>query len=260
MFATVLAVTAVIAWSATAAVAVADLVGTGTRTDRVAKAGLMLAAGFTIAACLAQVLTHGLEGLVGRGYRLLFLATIISVGALALRRKSALRAVTAFTAPFGALLVASQLFSQHGESVELDMMPLLMVHIGLVLVGIGGFALAAFVSTLYLLQERQLRTRNFGPLFHRLPSLEELDTAAFRLVVWGFVSYTAALVLGFMWTAQAHADAGFGRVGLAVVAWGVFAAVIHTRVTTGWRGRQSALMTIVGCIATYVVLAGYMIR
>ena len=141
-----------------------------------------------------------------------------------------------------------------------EILPLLMIHIGLVFVGIGTFALAALAAALYLVQERQLRMRRFGSIFQNLPSLEELDAASFRLVGWGFVVYTVALAFGFVWTAHSHAATATGRVALAVIAWGIFAAVIHTRITTGWRGRQAALMTIAGCVATYVVLAGYILR
>lgn len=259
MMSTVLAVIAVIAWSATAAVAVADLVGNGTRTDKVARAGVGLAAAFTLAAGVAAMAEFGMEGLVGRSHRFGFLAGVVSLGALTMTRRGAMRAMTALSAPFASGLLAAHLFSAHGAA-DGPMEPLLVVHVGVVLIGIGAFALAAFLSVLYLMQERQLRQRKFGSLFQRLPSLQELDAAAFRLVLWGFVAYTVALIVGFVWMAQSAANPGFGRAGLAVMAWAVFAAVIHTRVTTGWRGRQSALMTILGCITTYAVLAGYMLR
>jgi ABC-type uncharacterized transport system permease subunit len=48
------------------------------------------------------------------------------------------------------------------------------------------------------------------------------------------------------------------RVVLSVLAWVVFAAVIFTRLRTGWRGRQAAWLTILGCIATVVVLGLYL--
>jgi ABC-type uncharacterized transport system permease subunit len=169
-----------------------------------------------------------------------------------------MRAANAFVGAFSAVGVSSFLLAPSGPAGATP--PVLAVHIGLVLIGIGTFTLSAVASMLYLVQERQLRNRNFGPLFQKLPSLEELDTASFRLVAWGFVVYTAALVLGFTWIAESHTDMGPSRTGLAIAAWVIFAAVIHTRITTGWRGRQSAIMTIAACIATYVVLIGYVAR
>lgn len=254
------AAAAVIAWSATAAVALTDLTGSTPRTGTVAKGGLVLAVVFTLASSVAALVTGGASALLAQGHRGVFLAGVIGLGALVIRRGSAMRGTSALVAPFGAILVGTFLLSPARVAPHSELTPLVVTHVMLVLVGMGTFALAAFVSMLYLLQERQLRRRTFGRLFHRLPSLEELDTAAFRLVVWGFVVYTVALVLGFAWTAHVQAGAANARVLLAVVAWGIFAAVIHTRVTTGWRGRASALMTVAGCAATYVVLAGYMAR
>jgi ABC-type uncharacterized transport system permease subunit len=262
MLATALSVVAMIAWSATAAVAVADMFGDGPRTGRVSRAGLFSAVLFTGAAASAIVSDSGIEGLLGPPGRFAFLALSIGIGALVLVRRLPMRATVALVAPLGAVLLAAYLLAPEHmpEKHDTELFPLLLVHIGLVLVGVGTFALAAAASSLYLVQERQIRRREFGKLFHKLPSLEELDAASFRLVLWGFVVYTVALAFGFAWTAQTEADAANFRVLLALVAWGTFAAVIHTRVTTGWRGRQAAKMTIAACVATFIVLAGYVIR
>jgi drug/metabolite transporter (DMT)-like permease len=49
------------------------------------------------------------------------------------------------------------------------------------------------------------------------------------------------------------------RTTLAIVAWVVFGAVIQTRITSGWRGRQAAWMTVIGCAATFDVLGFYLV-
>lgn len=258
MLAISLAIVAVIAWSASAAVSVADLFGEGAQTERVARAGIVLGTIFTTASLLSVIASDGLAAAVGPANRYLFLAMVFGIGAAVLGRKISMRAANAFVGVLGAAGVSAFLLAPAGPAGPT--FPVLAVHVGLVLIGIGTFALSAVASTLYLVQERQLRNRNFGPLFQKLPSLEELDTASFRLVAWGFVVYTAALVLGFTWTAQSQTSMGPTRTGLAIAAWLIFAAVIHTRVTTGWRGRQSALMTIAACVATYAVLIGYVAR
>lgn len=262
MLAAGLGIVAAIAWSATAAVAAADLLGEDQRTIQVARAGALLGALFTAATSVALVVEHGIDGIVGPPYRFVFLATVVGLGVVVAGKRFAMRGASALAAPLGAVLMASYLLSpQHmAAAADNQMDPILVVHIGLVLVGMGTFALAAIAAALYLVQERQLRKRSFGPLFHRLPSVEELDTASFRLVLWGFVVYTAALALGFTWSAQSPGSASGPGTALAVIAWAVFAAVIHTRITTGWRGRQSALMTIAGCATTYLVLAWYVFR
>ena len=259
MIATSFAIAAVIAWSASAAISVADLFGEGARTQRVARAGCVVGTVFTIAALIGIIRYQGFAAAVAHANRFLFLATVVGVGATVLQRRINMRAANAFVGVFGAVSVTAFLLAP-ARLAEAPVGSLLSIHIGLVLAGIGTFALAAVASILYLVQERQLRKRNFGSLFHKLPSLEELDTAGFRLVAWGFVVYTAALILGFVWTAQSESPLSNGRVALAIIAWGIFAGVIHTRLTTGWRGRQSAIMTVAACVATYIVLMGYVAR
>ena len=259
MLATSFAIAAVIAWSAGAAVSVADLFGEGARTERVARAASAFGTVLTLASLSAIVSAQGVSAAVGPANRFLFLAAVVGVGALALRRRINMRAATALVSVFGVVGTAAFLLAPT-RLADTPMVPLLTVHVGLVLVGIGTFALSAVASTLYLVQERQLRKRNFGSLFQKLPSLEELDTASFRLVAWGFVVYTAALILGFVWMAQSGSDATTVRNGLALAAWAIFAGVIHTRITTGWRGRRSAIMIVAGCVATYAVLMGYIAR
>ena len=47
---------------------------------------------------------------------------------------------------------------------------------------------------------------------------------------------------------------------LALVAWLLFAAVIHTRYTSGWRGRKPAILTICGFASAIAVLGVYLLR
>lgn len=258
MLATPVAVCGVVAWSAVAAVATADLVGDGRRTLRVARALSGLAAALTLGAALAVAVVEGPSTLFGAGAAALTLAAFVSVGALALGRRASMRGVNALVGVLGAVLLALFLLAPSSVSGPRDHTEtLLYTHVGLVLSGVGAFALAAITSILLLVQERQLRARQFGRLFQRLPSLEELDAASFRLVVWGFVAYTTALALGFVWLSRADDGRSPLRAVLAVVAWATFAAVIHTRITMGWRGRRAAWMTIAGCAVAFSVLAGY---
>jgi len=52
--------------------------------------------------------------------------------------------------------------------------------IQIVVVGFG-------LALLYLASERQLKSKRPGRLFARLPSLDLIDRAGYRLAVWGFI-------------------------------------------------------------------------
>jgi ABC-type uncharacterized transport system permease subunit len=115
------------------------------------------------------------------------------------------------------------------------------VHVGLVLSGFAGFALATAISALYLWQERRLKRHAAGVLRLGPPSLLGLDTLAARTGAVSFVFLSAGIGLGL---ARGHpfdlAVAG------ALAAWGVFAASLLMRREFGWTGRRAAYLTVAG--------------
>ena len=50
---------------------------------------------------------------------------------------------------------------------------------------------------MYLVQDRQLKTRQLHSIFYHLPPLTDLFRAITRLLWWGFALYTLGLVSGF---------------------------------------------------------------
>jgi ABC-type uncharacterized transport system permease subunit len=253
----VVTVFAVIAYLATAALFGSDLLSEH-RTATVGRIGYVLSVVLTTGVVAAIAVQDGAVALLRGGGLYATLAFVLGAGHAVVLRTLKIRAGGVLVAPLSALLLlASLLAPLRPATPEEAQQALIFTHVGLVLIGLGIFALAAVLAVLYLLQERQLRLRQFGPLFHRLPSLEELDTAHFRLVGLGFVVYTVALLLGFVWMFDTTLASSTSRIALALVAWAIFAGVIHTRITSGWRGRQSAWMTVIGCATTLLVLAGY---
>jgi ABC-type uncharacterized transport system permease subunit len=126
--------------------------------------------------------------------------------------------------------------------------PLLPLHIGIAMLGLAAFGVAAGVAVMYLLMEREVKGKRFGLLFSRLPSLEFLDTLNRRLVVWGFIALSVTLVTGafFVTTAPGLGWKWDAKEIATVVAWGVFAALVNARVFAGWRGRKVAMLTMAG--------------
>jgi ABC-type uncharacterized transport system permease subunit len=185
------------------------------------------------------------------------LALVLGIGLLLLSTRIPIRTSGALIAPLNALLLSFFLVDLHrvDDRVALEG-PLLAIHVGLVTLGVGAFVLAAAMGALLLVQERELRRREFGPLFRALPGVGVLDQAGFQLVALGFVLYTIGLVLGVV----AHLQSSGGvdiRIVLAGLAWVLFGVVITSRVFFGWRGRTAAMMTIGGCLATLAVLFFY---
>ena len=124
----------------------------------------------------------------------------------------------------------------------------LPIHVGLAIVGYAMFILAASVSLVYLAYESRLKAkRPLKPDTERLPSLEKLDRVNYSLLAWGFVMLSAAIVTGAIW-----ADATWGhfwswepKESWSLVIWILYAALLESRLTVGWRGRRAAALTIV---------------
>lgn len=126
--------------------------------------------------------------------------------------------------------------------------PWLPIHVTLAFLGNAAFGLACLVSSLYLWQERQLKSHHVGRFLRRLPPLETLDAVNFKFLTWGFVLLTLGILSGVLW-----AELSFGRLWSweprtiwTSVIWMIYAFLLHGRVTVGWGGRRAARLTIVG--------------
>ena len=124
----------------------------------------------------------------------------------------------------------------------------LVVHIITIFIGDAAFALACGVGVLYLLQERSIKRKSPGFFFKRLPSLELLDNTGYACVVAGFTMLTIGLITGMV-----YAKNVWGRMWSwdpkevwSAITWIFYAALLHERLTVGWRGRRAAIMAIVG--------------
>ncbi len=121
-------------------------------------------------------------------------------------------------------------------------------HIVTIFVGEAAFALACGLGILYLLQERSIKTKTRGFIFKRLPSLELLDSTGYACIATGFTMLTIGLITGMVF-----AKSVWGRFWSwdpkevwSGITWLFYAALLHERITVGWRGRRSAIMAIIG--------------
>ncbi|MCP4023574.1 MAG: c-type cytochrome biogenesis protein CcsB [Desulfobacteraceae bacterium] len=124
----------------------------------------------------------------------------------------------------------------------------LYAHILLVFLGEAALALACGAGILYLLQERDLKTKHFGFFFKRLPSLDLLDSVSYTCITTGFSLLTVGLITGFIYAKSVwgHFWSWDPKEIWSVGTWLVYAALLHYRLFAGWRGRKSAIITIIG--------------
>ncbi len=122
----------------------------------------------------------------------------------------------------------------------------LVIHVVSAIIATGAFTLGGITSVLYLLKARS--TSRTGYLA-RLPELATLDRVAYRMHAFGFPVWTfGVLISGPIWAHQAWSSYWNWdpKEVWAFITWVVYAAYLHARATAGWRGRNAALLALVG--------------
>jgi ABC-type uncharacterized transport system permease subunit len=136
----------------------------------------------------------------------------------------------------------------------------LPVHATLAFLGYAALFVAFAMSLLYLVQERELKSRSPHTFYYMVPSLERCDTISAHSATVGFAFLTLAIVTGVLWS---HAARGRywtweAKEWSAAIAWIIYVALLVTRYRTGWGGRRAAFAGIAGFAAvvlTFVTMS-----
>jgi len=130
-------------------------------------------------------------------------------------------------------------------------------HIATAILAYAAFALAFGLAFMYLIGERaEGNKKSFWA--SRLPSTKVLDELIYRTLAFGFMMQTALVITGAVW-----AQFAWGRYWSwdpketwSLITWLIYATFLHMRLTRGWRGKKTALMCIIGFVATMFTLFG----
>ncbi|SFC21711.1 cytochrome c-type biogenesis protein CcsB [Nocardioides terrae] len=123
----------------------------------------------------------------------------------------------------------------------------LVIHVVSAILATGAFTLGGMTSAVYLIKART-GERESGWL-SRVPSLDVLDQVAYRIHSFGFPVWTfAVLITGPIWAHQAWSSYWNWdpKEVWAFITWVVYAGYLHARATAGWRGRNAAILALVG--------------
>jgi ABC-type transport system involved in cytochrome c biogenesis permease subunit len=150
--------------------------------------------------------------------------------------------------------------------------PLFVAHVITVLFAYASFALACVVSVTYLLLFRELKRKQPGLFFARLPPLRALDLMNIRAVTIAMFFFTVSLLIGVIWIGEARVYApndarlaqmslGDPKILIAVISWLLYAFQIFARQVIGWGGRRAAWLSVLGFASILVNLlpVGYFV-
>lgn len=189
-----------------------------------------------------------------------FFALTIAAVFLVVEVRYNLRVLGSFVAPLAFVFSVLSAFLP-GEIAELA--PALNsywlpIHVLLLFVGDAIFAVAFGAGVMYLLQEKQVKRKKMGAIFRRLPSLDVLDEINYRCLTVGFPLLTLGIITGSIWAEYAWGSywSWDPKETWSLITWLLYAALLHGRLTVGWRGRKAAILAIAGFCAVLFTFLG----
>ena len=134
----------------------------------------------------------------------------------------------------------------------------LLIHTMFCFISYAGFLQTFGLGVMYILQERQLKRKNPNRIYYRLPSLQILDKVGYNMLRFGFVFLTLGIVTGFFWAKDAWEPhwSKDPKVVWSIITWLIYAAVLHARAISGWRGRKAAYISILGFVSLLFTFFG----
>jgi cytochrome c-type biogenesis protein CcsB len=184
-----------------------------------------------------------------------FWAWLIALVYLIFQFKLRIRVLGALVTPvaFLAIAVASVLPEQYKQASPL--VPALQshwleFHITTCFIGYTCFAISFAVSLAYLLK----RTDNPKALLTK----DKLDSIAYKSISIGFPFLTIGIMSGAIW-----ANMAWGRYWgwdpkevWSLITWFIYAIYLHLRIVSKWKGRSTAITSIIGFLAVIFTFFG----
>ncbi|MDO9495456.1 MAG: c-type cytochrome biogenesis protein CcsB [Nocardioides sp.] len=133
----------------------------------------------------------------------------------------------------------------------------LVIHVVSAVIATGAFTIGGILSAVYLVKAKRGDATS-GPLA-RVPSLAVLDRVSYRIHAFGFPVWTfAVLITGPIWAHEAWSSYWNWdpKEVWAFITWVVYAAYLHARSTAGWKGRNAAIVALVGLATLWFNFVG----
>ncbi len=208
---------------------------------------------------LLQTVAQGFFPVANLGGALSLFSWTLVTAFLILNWRYPVKVLGALATPMaGLLLCGALILPRPGAIPPLLQSFWLTFHVAAALLGNAAFTLAFLGGILYLVQEHQIKSKKFGFFYKRLPSLEMLDALNYYCITIGFVLLTLGIITGSLY-AQYTLGAFWQwdpKETMTLIAWLLYAGLLHERLVKGWRGRRAALLAIAGFMVLMVTFVG----
>jgi cytochrome c-type biogenesis protein CcsB len=185
---------------------------------------------------------------------LCFFAWCISLSFMVANFKYKTNVLGAFILPLVSLLtIISQVIWEENHSVPPSLRSgLVYFHSSIAYLAYAAFFLTFVSGVLYLIQEKELKEKNFRFFYFRLPSLQVCDELLRRSLFVGFVSMSLTIVTGAIRAQQVWGSfwSWDPKETAALITWAIYLILVNYRLSSKWHGRRAAHISIIGFAST----------
>jgi ABC-type uncharacterized transport system permease subunit len=134
----------------------------------------------------------------------------------------------------------------------------LLIHIASTMLGYTGLFLTSVGAIMYLIQERELKSRKPRAFYYRLPPLEFCDKLYYKSLVFGLVFLSLGILTGVVWASRTWRGPWQldPKIVASVVTWIIYLVLFSTRLSGSGHRRRAAYLAIFGFAAVMVTFLG----
>jgi len=178
-----------------------------------------------------------------------FFALIIYLVYFLFEFKFRIRLLGTFIVPIGYFFNVLAVFSDKTNFLQLKSFSkmILSIHSGLLMLGEALFVIAFASSIMYLIQEKNLKSKRFTELYYRLPSLSKLEEMAGFSIMAGFPLITAGILIGFFWAAHMWGGKWYfdPKIIITTISWLIYAVLFYLKATKKMEGKRFVIFVMV---------------
>lgn len=119
------------------------------------------------------------------------------------------------------------------------------LHASLAMFSYGVFAILSLISVMFLIQQHGLKKKQFKGVYQYLPSVQQLDLMAKRLLITGVIVLTASLGFGAVFWFENHDLVPVFKLAATCLVWLGYLIVVILRLQKKLVTRYHAIATIV---------------
>ncbi len=183
---------------------------------------------------------------------LIFFAWTIVLLYMLIEWRTRNRSIGVFATPLAFLAMA---YASYSPNINERIQPLvpalksnwLIAHVVTCFFGYAAFALAFGLSLMYLLKRRRQGSER-STFLRLIPRTDLLDELNYQMILIGFLLLTLGIITGSVWAHSAWGSywSWDPKETWSLITWLVYAALLHSRLIRGWRGKKIAILSIIG--------------